>query len=99
MWSLARLREGPKRPKPGIHNCSTGLILSAVENSKFSAESLEKIPYQRVEISVLRPHVFNFSDGVDDGRMMFSTKASTDFRKGRMRQCFAQVHRHLARHG
>ena len=38
-------------------------------------ESFKKIAYQRVEIRVLLPQVFDLADGVDDRRMVLAAEA------------------------
>jgi hypothetical protein len=70
--------------------------VQTVENSP---ELLEEIGNQQAEVTFLLPQVLDLSNRVDDRGVMLSPETAPDFRKRRVRQRLAEIHRNLAGQG
>jgi hypothetical protein len=77
------------RPRGGLeaedaHQHSTAAARSKVLwKAALLAESLQKTCDHTVEIRIPFPEILDLPDGVNDGRVVFSTEASPDFRERR----------------
>src|SRR5690348_17344435 len=97
---------GVFRPMHSVNKASTlTLLKSAFLTTGYRLPATGRLLYLRrqvidlfVEIAALLAHLFDFFDRVNHRRVMFAAETAADLRQRRVRQRFAEIHRHLPRH-